>query len=157
MSATPNVPYTDVYVVTPTSGTGAYAFVGPMTRVPSLSLSLKAGDQVYYVARDPATGQWESGVGTLGTPPTSLTRTQVLDTSAGGTSPVSWGSGERELTLSHVALARPQQPGGNTHTVAAGATTGVFVNTTFDGSVGTSAYTIGDIVAALKTHGLLAQ
>ncbi len=44
---------------------------------------------------------------------------------------------------------------GNVHTVAAGATTAVYVNTTFDGSIGTSAYTIGDIVAALKTLNLI--
>lgn len=50
-----------------------------------------------------------------------------------------------------------QQNGtGNTHTVAAGATTAVFTNTTFDGSTGTTAYTVGDIVKALKAYGLLA-
>nr|WKF58819.1 hypothetical protein HUO10_003320 [Paraburkholderia busanensis] len=46
-------------------------------------------------------------------------------------------------------------PAGNVHTVTAGSTTTVFVNTSFDGSIGTSAYTIGDIVAALKTLGIL--
>jgi hypothetical protein len=44
----------------------------------------------------------------------------------------------------------------NTHTVAAGATTAVFTNTTFDGTLGTTAYTIGDLVAALKNLGLIA-
>ena len=46
-------------------------------------------------------------------------------------------------------------PSANVHTVAAGSTTSVFVNTTFDGSIGSTAYTVGDIVAALKTVGLL--
>lgn len=45
---------------------------------------------------------------------------------------------------------------GNTHTVAAGSTTSVFTNTTFDGSTGSTAYTVGDIVRALKSLGLLA-
>lgn len=51
-----------------------------------------------------------------------------------------------------------QQNGtGNTHTVAAGSTTNVFTNTTFDGSTGSTAYTVGDIVKALKNYGLLAS
>lgn len=45
---------------------------------------------------------------------------------------------------------------GNTHTVAAGSTTAVFTNTTFDGSTGATAYTVGDIVKALKGAGILA-
>jgi len=48
------------------------------------------------------------------------------------------------------------QPTGNTHTVTAGSATTVFTNTTFDGSVGSKAYTVGDIVAALKKMGVLA-
>lgn len=43
----------------------------------------------------------------------------------------------------------------NVHTVGAGSTTTVFVNTTFDGTIGSTAYTVGDIVAALKTLGIL--
>jgi hypothetical protein len=44
---------------------------------------------------------------------------------------------------------------GNTHTVAAGSTTTVFTNTTFDGGLGGSAYTVGDVVKALKNAGIL--
>lgn len=46
---------------------------------------------------------------------------------------------------------------GNTHTVTAGSTTTVFTNTTFDGGTGSSAYTVGDIVRALKSVNLIAQ
>jgi hypothetical protein len=45
---------------------------------------------------------------------------------------------------------------GNTHAVAAGSTTTVFTNTTFDGSTGATAYTLGDVVKALKGAGILA-
>lgn len=51
-------------------------------------------------------------------------------------------------------IAQPS-PAANVHTVAAGSVTAVFVNTSFDGSVGATAYTIGDIVAVLKAAGLL--
>lgn len=46
-------------------------------------------------------------------------------------------------------------PSGNTTTVTAGSTTSVFVNSTFNGGSGT-AYTVGDVVKALKQLGILA-
>jgi len=45
---------------------------------------------------------------------------------------------------------------GNTATSAAGSTTAVYVNTTFTGGSGSTAYTVGDIVKALKALGLIA-
>lgn len=45
-------------------------------------------------------------------------------------------------------------PTGLTATAAAGSTTSVFVNTTFNGGSGT-AFTVGDVVFALKAAGLL--
>lgn len=54
-------------------------------------------------------------------------------------------------------IQQPGSPAGNVHTVTAGSTTGVFVNSSFDGSIGSSAYTIGDIVIALKNAGILAK
>lgn len=54
-------------------------------------------------------------------------------------------------------IAQPGSPAGNVHTVTAGSTTAVYVNTTFDGTIGSTAYTIGDIVIALKNAGLLAS
>jgi hypothetical protein len=53
-------------------------------------------------------------------------------------------------------VAQPTNPG-NAHTTAAGATTSVFTNTAFDGGVGSKGYTIGDIVLALKSLGLIAS
>ena len=51
--------------------------------------------------------------------------------------------------------ATQQGAAANVHTVTTGSTTAVYVNTSFDGSTGTTAYTVGDIVAALKAYGLL--
>lgn len=51
-------------------------------------------------------------------------------------------------------VAQPT-PAGNVTTVAAGSTTTVFVNTSFSGGTGATAYTVGDLVAVLKAHGLI--
>jgi hypothetical protein len=53
-------------------------------------------------------------------------------------------------------VAQPA-PAANTHTVAAGSTTAVYTNTTFDGGTGSTAYTVGDLVAVLKAMGLIAS
>ncbi len=52
-------------------------------------------------------------------------------------------------------IVQPVGGGGNATTTAAGSTTNVFTNTSFPGASGSSAYTIGDIVTALKALGLL--
>lgn len=52
-------------------------------------------------------------------------------------------------------VAQNGTPAGNTHTPAAGSTTAAYVNTTYDGGISGSAYTVGDIVTALKNLGLL--
>lgn len=49
------------------------------------------------------------------------------------------------------------QPGTHDVSITTVGTTAVFAGTTYTGGVGTSNYTVGDIVAALKAVGLLAK
>jgi hypothetical protein len=55
------------------------------------------------------------------------------------------------------APATLQSPVGSVAITTAGSTNTVFRDTTFTGSTGTTAYSIGDLVAALKNYGLLAS
>ena len=66
------------------------------------------------------------------------------------------GIGDKIGFFGGTPVSQPSSAG-NTHTVAAGATTTVFTNTTFDGGTGTTAYTVGDLVLALKNLGLIAS
>ena len=75
---------------------------------------------------------------------------------APGTNPVT-GTGDKIAFFGATPVVQPASPTGNVHTPTAGSTTSVFVNTTFDGSIGTTAYTIGDLVIALKNLGLIAK
>lgn len=83
---------------------------------------------------------------------TSLKR-QLSDANTDGT--VMGQSVTDPISFYGAAPTAQTTPSGNVHTVAAGSVTSVFVNTTFDGSIGSTAFTVGDIVAALKTLGLL--
>jgi len=76
------------------------------------------------------------------------------------------GSGGTTLNMDSGTLQGPlsffgatavgqQSSSGNTSTPIPGSSSPVLVDTTFDGSVGSTAYTIGDIVAALKEYGPL--
>lgn len=54
-------------------------------------------------------------------------------------------------------VVQPAAPSAhNTSGGAAGGTTGLFRDTTFTGGVGSSTYSVGDVVASLKALGLLA-
>lgn len=74
----------------------------------------------------------------------------------GGTTSTIKVGADNSLGFFNVTSVAQQSGTGNTHTVTAGSTTSVFTNTTFDGSTGATAYTVGDIVKALKAYGLLA-
>jgi len=60
------------------------------------------------------------------------------------------------LSFFGVTAVGQQTAAGNTTTSAAGSTTAVYTNTTFTGGSGSTAYTVGDVVKALKALGLIA-
>lgn len=64
------------------------------------------------------------------------------------------GTGQK-LSFFNVTPIVKYNTTGDQTTGAAGSTTGVFLNTTFTGNNGSTAYKIGDVVAALKGYGLL--
>jgi hypothetical protein len=93
---------------------------------------------------------------TVGTVTTTTNARNLSDGNPVGTV---FGLSPTDLISHYGAAAVPQfsQPGApNTTTGAAGSVTAAFTNTTFTGGIGTSAYSIGDIVTALKRYGLLA-
>lgn len=77
--------------------------------------------------------------------------------SAAPESPVGFGASAQIGFFGATPVSQPGSPSGNTHTPTAGSTTAVYVNTTFDGGLGSTAYTVGDLVVALKNLGLIAM
>jgi hypothetical protein len=58
------------------------------------------GNQTYYAAVDPITGDWEVGYGTYTTAGPTLTRTAILSSSAAGAK-VSFGAGSKDLFVTY--------------------------------------------------------
>lgn len=79
-----------------TAGTAAYAFTGD-----PWGTALAAGAPAYYHAVDRATGAWEAGRGTR-QPDGSITRDAVTGRSDGGTGPVAWAAGTRDVAVTIV-------------------------------------------------------
>ena len=88
---------------------------------------------------------------------TSLTLADAWNIVVGTTTGTQIGTGTTQK-IGFYGVTPVAQPAASadTHTVTAGSTTNVFTNTTFDGSTGSSAYTVGGIVARLKALGILA-
>lgn len=76
---------------TTTTGTGTITLAGASQGFQSFSV-IGNGNTTYYTIVDPATGDWEVGVGTYTSSGTTLSRTTVLESSNAG-SLVPFGAG----------------------------------------------------------------
>ena len=90
-----------VKVTTTTTGTSDFALGSASFGFQSFSV-IGDGNVTYYAAVDPITGDFEVGVGTYTTAGPTLTRTTILESSAGG-SKVSFGSGSKDLFVTYPA------------------------------------------------------
>jgi len=82
-----------VYETSTTTGTGTYTLDGAVTGFAAFSV-MSAGNTCPYFATDDT--NWEVGIGTIGTGPSTLARTTVLASSNAGAA-VNWGSGTRKI------------------------------------------------------------
>lgn len=85
---------------------------------------------------------------------TSSNVVSLRDSSDGFQHGVVLGAAEKLGFFGATPVAQ-SSPAGLVATATAGSTTSVFVNTTFVGGIGATAYTCADIVAALKQIGIL--
>ncbi len=92
-----------VQETTTTIGTGAVTLAGAVTGYRTFGSQMANGDTCFYLIVDPATGAWETGVGTWSTGG-SLARTTVLDNSAGtAPSAVSFAAGTKNVMMTQPA------------------------------------------------------
>ncbi len=75
----------------------------------------------------------------------------------GGVDGIGLGTATSPVGFYGVTPVLQQTNPGNVSTGAAGSTSTVFLNTTFTGGITGKAYTVGDVVAALKKIGIIAS
>lgn len=86
---------------TTTTGTGSFTLDGAVAGYRAFSSVMATGDFCYYTAINPATNEWECGVGTF-TAPSTLARSSIESSSNSGNA-VNFGSGIKEVFLSVTA------------------------------------------------------
>lgn len=100
---------------TTTAGTGTITLAGAVSGFQSFA-AIGNGNSTYYVITDPATGDWEVGVGTYTSSGTTLSRTTVLSSSNAG-SLVSFGAGAKDVFVSYPSSRSVYQNENGTATV----------------------------------------
>jgi hypothetical protein len=86
---------------TTSSGTGAITLAGTTSGYQAFSV-IGDGNTTYYAIVDPATGDWEVGVGTYTLAGNTLSRTTVLSSSNSGAL-VPFGTGAKDVFVTYPA------------------------------------------------------
>ena len=90
-----------VKVTTTTTGTSDFTLGSASLGFQNFSV-IGDGNVTYYAATDAITGDWEVGIGTYTTAGPTLTRTTILESSAGG-SKVSFSAGSKDVFVTYPA------------------------------------------------------
>jgi len=90
-----------VKVTTTTTGTSDFTLGSASLGFQNFSV-IGDGNDTYYAATDALTGDWEVGIGTYTTAGPTLTRTTILESSAGGTK-VSFSAGSKDVFVTYPA------------------------------------------------------
>ena len=90
-----------VKVTTTTTGTSDFTLGSASLGFQNFSV-IGDGNATYYAATDAITGDWEVGIGTYTTAGPTLTRTTILESSAGG-SKVSFSAGSKDVFVTYPA------------------------------------------------------
>lgn len=98
-----------------TAGTGTITLAGAASGFQSFA-AIGNGNSTYYVIADPATGDWEVGIGTYTASGTTLSRTTVLSSSNAG-SLVTFTSNIKDVFVSYPSSRAVYQNEGGTATV----------------------------------------
>ena len=100
---------------TTTAGTGTVTLAGAVSGFQGFS-AVGNGNSTYYVIADPATGDWEVGIGTYTASGTTLSRTTVLSSSNAGAL-VPFAAGVKDVFVSYPSSRAVYQNEAGTETV----------------------------------------